>query len=341
MASATGDGQEILIVDVDEKVQRGLAQLFNAAGLVPTVVADHSRALALTREKFFAVALVDLDTPGPSDGVTLVHTLRAEAPATTVFVMSPRKSFEAAVEAFRAGAIDVILKQPDQVETLKRRVLEACSDVRGKADETRLLGEVLTVHEEFLRRLMEISRRVVELEERLDGGAQPPDTDGECRILLVEAPEDAWLGEELSQALASRGGYGLTVASSGGEGLDRASGGPYQLALVANALPDLPGSMVVSALKVQSPDTITVLYSRPSPNGHAPGKAEVIEGSRAIALVPAFSDARQMVDRIDELRRAYVERARERRYLAAFRQQNYELLRRYAELKQKIAARTT
>ena len=32
------DGQEVLIVDGDEKVQRGLAQLLSTAGLVPTVM---------------------------------------------------------------------------------------------------------------------------------------------------------------------------------------------------------------------------------------------------------------------------------------------------------------
>lgn len=333
-----GDGQEVLVVDGDDKVQRGLGQLFQASGLVPTVLSDHTRALELAREKFFAVALVDLDTPGPNDGLALVRTLREEAPATTVFVMSPRKSFDAAVESFRAGATDIILKAPDQVEHLKRRVLDACANIRSKTDETELLGEVVTVHEEFLKRLMETARRVAELEERLAGG-HPSESDLDCSVLVVEPPEDAWLGEELARALATRGGYRLTVASNGGEGLDRAGAGGYHVALVCAALPDLPGSMVVNAFKAQSPDTITVLYTRPSPNGKQPGKAEVIEGSRSIAFVPEFTTAGQMVDRIDELKRAYIERARERRYLAAFRQQNYELLRRYAEIKQKIGQR--
>ena len=75
---------------------------------------------------------------------------------------------------------------------------------------------------------------------------------------------------------------------------------------------------------------LTVLSSRP---GAKPGKAEVIGGSKAIALVPEFSEASQMVARIDELREAFRRKARERRYLAAFRQENYELLTRYADLK--------
>jgi hypothetical protein len=52
--------------------------------------------------------------------------------------------------------------------------------------------------------------------------------------------------------------------------------------------------------------------------------------------VPEFSEARQMVERIDELREAFRRKARERRYLAAFRQENYELLKRYADLKLRL-----
>jgi CheY-like chemotaxis protein len=128
----------------------------------------------------------------------------------------------------------------------------------------------------------------------------------------------------------------LRVAASGGEALDAASGGRFQIALVRDNLPDLTGSMVVNTLRSQSPEMITILFSRP---GSKPGRAQVIEASRAIPLVPEFKDARQMVERLDELRAAFVAKNRERRYLASFRQENYELLRRYAELKQKIGAR--
>ena len=55
-----------------------------------------------------------------------------------------------------------------------------------------------------------------------------------------------------------------------------------------------------------------------------------------IPLVPEFLDGKQMVERIDELREAFRRKSRERRYLAAFRQENYELLKRYADLKQRL-----
>jgi DNA-binding NtrC family response regulator len=324
------DGQEVLVVDGDEKVQRGLTQMFTQQNLNPTVLADPARARDLLREKFFAAALIDLDTPTAGGGLELVRFLKKEAPLTTTFVMASRKVFEAAVEAFRAGAADVIVKTPDQVEYLKRRVLEACTVAQSRGTEDRVLADVQVLHEDFLKRLMETSRRAAELEERLGGGSQSTDADAACSLLVVEAIDDPWLGQMLPEKLT---GYALRVAGSGGEAIDVVSAERFQIALVRDQLPDLPGSMVVSALKSQSPETITILYTRP---GKRPGKAEVIEGSRAIMLVPEFAHVEQLVERVDELRQAYLAKSRERRYLAAFRQQNYELLKRYAELKQKM-----
>lgn len=328
---AEADGQEVLVVDGDDKVQRGLAQLLGENGLVPTVVSDAVRARELAREKYFAVALVDLDTPQTNAGLELVRWFKENAPTTTTIVMCSRKVFESAVAAFRAGASDVIVKSPDQVQYLRQRTVEAAAGVQKSAADEKLMQEVLAVHEEFLRRLMEQSRKTAEYEERLGGGSQPSALEEECAVLVVE--DDGWLAEQLQTALSVRGGYSLTTAASGGEGIDKASAGRFQIALVRASLPDLTGSMVVNALKAQSPDTLAILYSRP---GKAPGKAEVIEGSRAISLVPEFTNARQMVERIDELREAFRRKSRERRYLAAFRQENYELLKRYADLKQRV-----
>jgi DNA-binding NtrC family response regulator len=328
---AQGDGQEVLVVDGDEKVQRGLAQLLGENGLVPTVVSDAVRARELAKEKYFAVALVDLDTPQTNAGLELVRWFKANAPTTTTIVMCSRKVFESGVEAFRAGAADIIVKSPDQVQYLKQRTVEAAQGVEKSLADEKLIHEVLGVHEDFLRRLMEASRKAAELEEQLGGGSHPSTTDEECSLLVVE--DDGWLAGNLESALKVRGGYTLVTTSTGGEALDRASGRVFQIALVRDALPDLPGTMVVNALKAQSPDTLTILYSRP---GARPGKADVLEGSRVIALVPEFSDARQMVERVDELREAFRRKSRERRYLAAFRQENYELLKRYADLKQRL-----
>ena len=334
------DGQEILVVDGDENVQRGMHALLTEARVVPTVLGDIDRAQALVREKYFAAAIIDLDTPRPDGALDLLRWMHKEAPGTTLIVLTARKVFEAAVDAFRAGATDVIVKEPGEIDYLRRRVLEACAHVQMSASNERLISDVFALHEDFLKRLMETSRRAQELEEKLGGGAQSADADEVTNVLIVESHDDHWLSDELDRETKQRGGYVLHRAMTGGEALDVGAARRFHIALVRDNLPDLPGTMIVNTLRAQSPETITILFSRPGaprPGTRArAGKVEVIEGSRAIPLVPEFSEAAQLIARLDELRQAFVAKSRERRYLAAFRQQNYELLRRFADLKQKL-----
>ena len=327
------DGQEVLVVDGDENVQRGMQALLTDLKVVPTILGDIDRAQALVREKYFAAAIIDLDTPRPNGAIDLLRWMHKESPGTTLVVLTARKVFEAAVDAFRVGASDVIVKSPAEIEYLKKRIGEVCAHVRLSESNERLLSDVFALHEDFLKRLMQTSRRAAELEERLGGGAQSADADEETSLLLVESHDDHWLSDELAKELTQRTGYRMQRANTGGEALDVGAAQRFHIALVRDTLPDLPGSMIANTLRAQSPDTITILFSKP---GAQPGKAEIVDGGRMIPLLPVFSAASQMVGRLDELREAFVGKSRERRYLAAFRQQNYELLRRFADLKQKL-----
>lgn len=327
---STADGQEVLVVDGDEKVQRGLEQLLTAANLVPTVVAEPQRALDLSHEKFFAVALVDLDTPTAGAGVGLIAELHRRSPATTVLMMAARKHFDVAVAAFRAGCADVIVKAPEQVEYLKQRVVEAAAGRRREVDTSRALDDTLALHEDLIRVLLDTFKRSIDLEEKMGGGSVP--IEEETRVLLVD--DDVSLQKQLGDALGSRGGFTFRVVATGGEALDVAGREKFSIALIKDALPDLPGSMVVRTVKSQSPETIVLLYT--APGGQSPGSVQVMEGSRAIPFLPIFKDASQIVARLDELREASLATTRERRYHAAFRQQHFDILKRFAELRQKL-----
>jgi DNA-binding NtrC family response regulator len=323
-----GVGQEVLIVDGDEKVRRGLDLLLAAADLQPTVVVDPERAIELAGEKFFAVAVIDLDTPTAGAGLALIGELRRRSPATTVLMLASRRHFEVVVAAFRAGAADVIVKAPEQVDYLKRRVIEAAAARRRERDAGRVLEDTLALHEELFRVLLETFKRAAELDERQ--GGPPPDE--ETAVLLVD--DDAALQERLGDALRGRGGFAFRGVPNGGEALDLGARERFHVALVKDALPDLPGSMVVRSLKTQAPETIVLLYKAPGPDG--PGRVEVVEGSRVIPFLPVLRDAAEIVGRLDELREAALATSRERRHHAAFRQQHIELLRRFAEIRQRL-----
>src|SRR5262245_13650271 len=131
-------GQEVLVVDADEQVIKGLDRLLTRVGLVVTGTTDPVRARDQLLNKFYAVALVDADTPTPGGGIELLQFARDKSPLTSVIVMSARKTFETAVKAFRAGAVDVVLKEPDVVPYLRERVTEAASELQSTSERNTL-----------------------------------------------------------------------------------------------------------------------------------------------------------------------------------------------------------
>jgi DNA-binding NtrC family response regulator len=321
-------GSEVLVVDGDPQVRAGMEQLLREAGMVVTAVGDDRVAHRLVGERFFSVIIIDLDTPSAGDGVALIPLCKERSPASAVIILTSRKVFESAVWAFRNGASDIIAKAPDNVDYLRHRTIELAAEARIDLDRRKLLAEAAEVHEEFLRRMMETARKVVDLEDRISGRTSSVSGSETVTTSVLVADDDSTIYEALADALASdTEWWRVRYAQTGGEALDVASNEEVHIALIKESLPDLPGPMVVRTLMKNSPQTLAVVY--------APGgKARLHDGSRSLILdIASPSDA---VTRVQELREALRARSRERRYLQAFRAQHYEFLRRYAELKHKL-----
>lgn len=323
-------GAEVLVVDQDERVHQGMSQLLGAASLNVTCVKDPEAALAAVDRQFFSVILVDLDTPTPGAGLDTVRSLKLATPTSMVIALTPRRSFDDAVAAVRAGAIDLILKAPDSVAYLKDRVLEAAGRSVGKREVDSVLGEVRGVHEEFLQKFMDAERRALDLGDRLSGKDPAARTlDIESFAVLVVDEVDS-LVEEVKEAAPP--GFTFVHATSGGEALDRMSSGRFHYALISDELHDLPASMIIATIRSQSPDTVVFVFRGPGPGGYV----NLIETLGQRPIVTPFEDARQLISRLDELAEAFRARARERRYTQNFREKHYDFLRRYVELKTKI-----
>ena len=77
-------GQEVLVVDADDQVVKGLDRLLTRVGLIVTGTHDPVRARDQLLNKFYAVALVDADTPTPGGGIELLQFARDKSPLTSV-----------------------------------------------------------------------------------------------------------------------------------------------------------------------------------------------------------------------------------------------------------------
>lgn len=330
MSGALLVGVEVLVVDSDRSVHAGMERLLSEAQLHVTCVDNAPAAIELVERQFFSVALVDIDTPDPRGGIETIRAIKARSPTTMIVGLTPRRSYEDAVDAVRAGAIDLILKAPESVTYLKDRVLDAAGRSVGKREVDSVLNDVRRVHDEFLQRFMEAERRAIDLADKAAGrdSAKLVQLD-ELRVLVIDEVDDFF--GAMSES-APKNTYSFVHATSGGEGLDRISSGLFHYAMIAEDVSDLPAKTIARTIRNQHPDTVVLTFLGPSQNG----KVELVEQAGQRQLVAPFTEAKQLVDRLDELAEAWRVKARERRYTQAFRERHYDFLRRYVEIKTKI-----
>lgn len=322
-------GAEVLVIDQDPGVQKGMTQLLSEADLNVTCASTPEEGIELLDRRFFSVIIVDLDTPTPGTGLQTIATVKDKSPTSMVVVLTPRKSFDDTVAAIRAGAIDVVVKAPESVAYLKDRIMEAASRSVDTREITAVLDEVRKVHQEFLQLFMDAERRAIDCADRLAG--RDPDRAlqfDELRVLVVDA--NPGLADALIKHAAS--GCHFDKALSGGQALDLCGSNQYHYVMVSDELFDLPSSMVARSVKTQSPDSVVLAYSGPRPGG----KVEVVDTARSSVVIPSFTNANQLIERLGELAEAFRAKSRERRYAQAFRERHYDFLRRYINLKSKI-----
>jgi len=322
-------GVEVLVLDGDTRVHAGIEQLLSEAQLHVTSVTTAADAIAAVDRQFFSVALIDIDTPEPRAGIETIRLIKEASPTSMVIAMTPRRSYDDAVDAVRAGAIDLILKAPDSVAYLKDRVLDAAGRSVGKREVDTVLDDVRGVHEEFLQRFMEAERRALDLADKAAG--RDPKRNvmlDELRVLVVDEVDDLFQ----TMTTAAPDGFSFVHATSGGEGLDRITSGVFHYAMVAGDITDLPATTLARTIRNQHPDTVVLTFLGPADNG----TVDLVETSGTRTLIKPFNDAKLLIDRLDELSDAWRAKARERRYAQAFREKHYDFLRRYVELKVKI-----
>ena len=320
-------GAEVLVIDRDASVREGIKTLAAEVKMNVTGVADPAEAWELLQSRFFSVAVIDLDTPHPNAGLDTVTSMQMVSRTTSIIVLTPRKSYDAAMEVIRAGAIDVVHKSPDSILHLKHKLVAAAGASQRQRELGTTLRQASKTHEKFLQLLMSAERQVTDLEDKI-AKRDPATLGGELRILVVDRA-DGFPGELAS--LAPKG-FRFEHAQSGGEALDRASSSPFHFALVSHDLPDLPQSMVARSLKSQHPELVALNYRGPCQGGHV----EIADAGPGAVVVSNFSEARQLIERLPDLAEAFRAKELQRRYTQAFREKHYEFVRQFVSFKERL-----
>ena len=131
--------RRILVVDDSQLVCQQLSQLLAPPDRQITVAPDGTTALEWLVENRCSLVLTDLRLPGIS-GLELIREIRERELPVTVIVMTGYATVEAAVEAMKLGAYDLILKPIDTIrlemvvnQALEdRRLIDEVADLRSR-----------------------------------------------------------------------------------------------------------------------------------------------------------------------------------------------------------------
>lgn len=315
-------GEELLLVDGGDKDREGLRRYFDQKGYVCNAVRSGSEAREVISQKFFPAALVDLDVDAPGGGLEIVRLLRERSRETGVIVLTNRRSFEGAVGALRLGAMDVIVKAPDQVEHMRQAVEIAASRYRAKDSSADLYREFRAVMNDAFKVMIEMSRKVYA---DLSMAAPPirPSVlfvDGDGDFLNALAP------------LVQGDGWNVLADTNGGAALDRASRERVDILVVRNDLPDLRGSMVVKTIQADNTEALGLLYTAPGPEG----RIDRFDRGQVEGVIKPFASAKHLVDAVRKLTGELATKAMDRRLIQAFRDDHQDFFRRFAKVKSQV-----
>ncbi|MCH2187336.1 response regulator [Myxococcota bacterium] len=105
-------GEEIFVVDDDERFAGRLARAFRDRGFGVRVAHSHGQAIAMAKQVPITWAVVDLKLPDES-GLQVIHDLCALHPKVQIVMLTGYGSVTTAVDAGRLGAIHYLAKPTD------------------------------------------------------------------------------------------------------------------------------------------------------------------------------------------------------------------------------------
>ena len=116
----------VLIIDDEPNARAGLRRVLEDLGCVVRDAGDGAEGLALFRQHGADLVMTDLRMPGAS-GMTVLETIKKEAPDVPVILITAYGTGDAAREALQKGAYDFISKPFDSIEAIElvtRRALK-------------------------------------------------------------------------------------------------------------------------------------------------------------------------------------------------------------------------
>jgi DNA-binding response OmpR family regulator len=317
-------GEELIIAEGTQRDRDGLRKLFEDEGFVCTVPTGPEQARDLLRRKFFPIALIDLDYGGTNEGLALASYIEQHSRPTKIVMLTARRSYDAVVKALRAGVIDVVFKQPEQIEQLRGAMVLALDRYHAGSKDSVLLREARALMDEAILIMLGLGRKLY------DGDPSSGSGGLKLKPAILIVDEDQAFLQKLADLLRDKP-WDVSIELRGGAGLDRASSFGFQIVVVRDELADLPGQMLLRSCQGQPQAPLGLLYSQ-----RGNGRIDRYEGGQVKSTDGPFRGPEHLVATLARAVDDLATLREERRYLQGFRAEHGPFFKRYAELKARI-----
>lgn len=157
----------LLVVDDEESLRITTAAIFENEGYIVDTASSGDEAIELLSQIDYDLVLTDLHMEG-GDGLSVLNSIRRQAPLTISVVLTGFASVESAIAALQEGAYDYLIK-PCDIESMKHTIRRGVEHRRLMLAEQKARADLrqlnLDLEQRIEERTAELTRLNVELAE--------------------------------------------------------------------------------------------------------------------------------------------------------------------------------
>ncbi|MCU0253116.1 MAG: sigma-54 dependent transcriptional regulator [Acidobacteria bacterium] len=141
--------KRVLVVDDEQVARESLGAWLREDGYAVDLAGSGADAIALAREREYALALIDLRMPPGPDGIETMRALKALRPEVPAVIVTAFASIDTAIDAMKEGAEDYLVKpvNPREISLLVERLISLTRLRRENRYLRRRLTRQRTFHE--------------------------------------------------------------------------------------------------------------------------------------------------------------------------------------------------
>ena len=155
----------LLVVDDEESLRITTAAIFENEGYIVDTASSGDEAIELLSNKDYDLVLTDLHMEG-GDGLSVLNSIRRQAPLTISVVLTGFASVESAIAALQEGAYDYLIK-PCDIESMKHTIRRGVEHRRLMLAEQKARADLRQLNQDLEQRIEERTAELTRLNAEL------------------------------------------------------------------------------------------------------------------------------------------------------------------------------